>query len=64
MRRLVWHEESGLLGCSDCAWVFRPARSPKGESQEEMVRDFESQRDKAFAAHTCAAHPTDKKTQG
>jgi hypothetical protein len=28
-----------------------------------MVRDFESQRDKAFAAHICAAHPKDKKTR-
>jgi hypothetical protein len=57
MRNLVWLEESGLLGCSECAWVFRPRGSPKGKSPEEMLRDFESQRDEAFASHLCAEHP-------
>jgi hypothetical protein len=57
MRNLVWLEESGMLGCSECAWVFRPRGSPKGKSPEEMLRDFESQRDEAFASHLCAEHP-------
>ena len=57
MRSLVWLEESGLLGCSECAWVFRPRGSPKGKAPEEVVRDFESQRDEAFASHICAEHP-------
>jgi len=45
-----------MLGCSECAWVFRPRGSPKGKSPEEMLRDFESQRDEAFASHLCAEH--------
>jgi hypothetical protein len=57
MRNLVWVEESGMLGCSECAWVFRPRGSPKGKSPEEMLRDFESQRDEAFASHLCAEYP-------
>ena len=38
MRQLVWSEESGLLGCSDCSWVFRPPRPPLDQSPEDMAR--------------------------
>jgi hypothetical protein len=62
MRRLVWIAESGMLGCSECDWVFRPRGSPKGKSPEEMMRDFESQRDEAFASHVCTERPKEKET--
>jgi hypothetical protein len=59
-RELVWQEESGLLGCSECGWVFRPGKSPQDKTPEEIARDFLLQRDKDFAAHVCAAHPLGK----
>jgi rubredoxin len=43
--------------CSECAWVFNPSSSPKGESLDEMKRNFELQRDKEFATHVCNKHP-------
>jgi hypothetical protein len=58
MRKLVWREESGLLSCSDCGWVFRPTSTPVGKTPEEIAHDFALQRDEAFAAHVCADHRT------
>ncbi len=56
LRRLVWLEEKRFrgFGCSECAWVFNPAGSPTGNSFEEMMRNFELQRDKEFSCHVCA----------
>jgi hypothetical protein len=59
-RELIWQVESGLLGCSECGWVFRPGKAPQDKPPEEIARDFVLQRDKDFAAHLCAAHPRDK----
>jgi hypothetical protein len=59
-RELVWQEESGLLGCSECGWVFRPGKAPLDKPPEEIARDFLLQRDNDFAAHVCAAHPLNK----
>ena len=50
-------QESGLLGCSDCSWVFRPPRPPADQNPEEMAREFLMRRDEAFAQHACADHP-------
>lgn len=43
-------------GCSECAWVFNSSGSPTGNSFDELVRNFELQRDKAFTSHVCAEH--------
>jgi hypothetical protein len=52
-RRLVWIEEKRFrgFGCSECAWVFNASGSPTGNSLDEMMRNFESQRDKEFSFH-------------
>jgi hypothetical protein len=65
-RELVWIERQGFLGwgCSECAWVFKPSGTPTGNSLDEMMRDYEQQRDKDFAAHLCAEHPGAKNKQG
>jgi hypothetical protein len=58
-RKLVWIEQPrfGGFGCSECGWRFRPSNTPAGTSFEEIVRDFELQRDKEFTSHVCANHP-------
>jgi hypothetical protein len=56
MRQLVWSEESGLLGCSDCSWVFRPPRPPLDQNPEDMAREFLLRRNEAFAQHACVDH--------
>jgi hypothetical protein len=58
-RKLIWIEESHFrgYGCSACAWVFKPSGAPTGNSFDEMMRNFELQRDKEFAFHVCADHP-------
>jgi hypothetical protein len=58
-RKLVWIVEERFWGwgCSECAWVFNPSGSPTGKSLEEMIRNYEQQRDKEFTSHVCAEHP-------
>ena len=57
-RTLVWIEQPHLwgFGCSECSWVFNPSGSPTGNSFDEMMRDFELQRDQEFTSHVCADH--------
>jgi len=59
-RRLVWIDEKRFrgFGCSECAWVFNPSGSPAGNSFNEMMRNFELQRDREFSSHVCADHPS------
>jgi hypothetical protein len=63
-RKLVWIEQQRFrgFGCSECAWRFKPAGAPTGASFDEMIRTFESQRDKEFVLHVCANHPRTKST--
>jgi hypothetical protein len=65
-RRLVWIEQPQFrgFGCSECAWVFNPSGAPSGKTFDEMMRNFELQRDKAFRLHVCADHPRAKGTSG
>jgi hypothetical protein len=37
--------------------VFNASGSPTGNSFDEMMRNFESQRDEEFSSHVCADHP-------
>jgi rubredoxin len=57
-RKLVWIEQQRFrcFGCSECAWVFNPSNPPSGNSFDEMMRNFELQRDKEFTSHICADH--------
>jgi hypothetical protein len=58
-RNLRWIEKEGFGGwaCSECAWVFILSGPPTGKSLNEVVQNYEQQRDKAFAIHVCAEHP-------
>jgi hypothetical protein len=58
-RKLIWIEQQRFrgFGCSECAWRFSSSGPPKGLSFDEMMRNFELQRDKEFALHICANHP-------
>ena len=60
LRRLVWLDEKRFrgFGCSECAWVFNPSGPPPGNSFDEMMRNFELQRDREFSSHVCADNPS------
>jgi len=64
-RKLIWIEESRFhgWGCSECAWVFNASDPPTGESFDEMLGNFEEQRDNEFASHVCAEHTRTKSTE-
>jgi hypothetical protein len=55
-RELVWIEQQRFrgFGCSQCGWRFKPSSAPTGTSFDEMMRNFELQRDKEFTSHVCA----------
>ena len=63
-RKLVWIEQPRFrgFGCSECGWRFKPSGAPTGTSFDEMMRNFELQRDKEFTLHICADHPRAKST--
>jgi len=64
-RKLVWLEQQRFrgFGCSECGWRFEPSGAPVGKSFDEMMRNFESQRDKEFTSHVCADRPRAKNTR-
>ena len=57
-RTLVWIEQQRFrgFGCSECGWRFKPSAEPTGKSFDEMMSNFELQRDKEFILHVCADH--------
>jgi len=61
-REIVWVERERFEGwaCSNCAWIFKGS-GPLGEgSIEEMKRQYEADRDKAFRSHVCVEHPPER----
>ena len=58
-RTIVWVEEGRFhgFGCSECAWRFESSGAPDGKTFDQMMRNFELQRDQAFTSHVCADHP-------
>ena len=62
-RELIWIERERFrgFGCSECGWRFQASGVATGGSFDEMMRNFELQRDKEFKSHLCADHP--KKTR-
>jgi hypothetical protein len=65
IRKLVWIEQERFrgFGCSECGWRFKSSETPSGRSFDEMMRNFESQRDKEFTSHACADHPRAQNTE-
>jgi hypothetical protein len=57
-RKLIWIEQKHFrgFGCSECGWRFKTSGAPTGTSFDEMMRNFESERDKEFTAHLCDNH--------
>jgi hypothetical protein len=64
-RSLVWLGEQKFqgFGCSACNWRFEPSGAVVGNSLDEMKRNYETERDKAFAAHICSKHPKGYKSE-
>jgi hypothetical protein len=58
-RKLIWIEQPRFrgFGCSECGWRFKSSGELTGTSFDEMMRNFELQRDKGFSLHVCADHP-------
>jgi len=61
-RNLFWIEEQNFrgFGCSECGWRFKPSGAPTGSSVDEMMSNFELQRDKEFTSHVCADHSKER----
>jgi len=59
MRKLIFVKTARTesWSCSECGWAFSPSGPPHGDSLEDMMQDFERQREKEFAAHVCVQHP-------
>jgi hypothetical protein len=64
LRKLVWVEEGRFHGfaCSECSWRFEPSAAPAGKSFDEIMQNFELQRDKKFTSYVCADHPGTKRS--
>jgi len=58
-RELIWIDQEHFrgFGCSECGWRFKPSGAPTGKSFDEMMHNFELQRDRQFQSHVCADHP-------
>ena len=57
-RHLAWVETVHMEAwtCAACAWAFLPSGPPLGDSLEEMIQNYERQRDMEFTSHVCAQH--------
>lgn len=57
-RELVWIEQQRFrgFGCSACGWRFKSTGRPTGTSFDQMMRNFELQRDTEFKSHVCGDH--------
>jgi hypothetical protein len=55
---MVWVERERFEGwaCSNCTWIFKGSGPLGDKSIEEMKRQYETDRDKAFKSHVCAEH--------
>jgi hypothetical protein len=58
-RHLAWVEtgEMEAWTCAACGWAFLPSGPPLGDSMEEMMQNYERQRDMEFSSHVCAQRP-------
>jgi hypothetical protein len=63
-RKLVWIDQPHFrgFGCSACAWVFNPSGAAAGKSFDEMMSNFELQRDQEFSLHVCASYSAGTKS--
>jgi hypothetical protein len=59
---MVWSKTPQMEAwtCLGCAWAFLPSGPPVGNSIDEMMLNYELQRDKEYACHICAQYPKTK----
>ena len=64
-RILEWIKSKNFVGfsCSECSWRFKASGEVAGDSLVEMVKEYETHRDKEFAVHVCADHPRSKRVK-
>jgi len=65
MRQMIWIENARMetWACSSCGWTFSPSGPPIGSDLEEMLQNFERQRDSEHASHVCAEYPRPASTR-
>lgn len=53
------------FGCSECDWKFKPTGALTAASLDDMKKEYQTHRDKEFAAHICANRksPANQKTK-
>ena len=56
MRQMIWVKSEYRQGwaCSECDWAFDDHGPPEGDTIDEMARNYERKRDKAFKEHVCS----------
>jgi len=59
MRQMVWIKTARVQswGCSQCNWTFNPLGPPLGSGLDEMMQNYEHERDLEYLLHSCAANP-------
>jgi len=58
-RTMVWTKTPQMEAwtCFACSWAFQPFGPPRGNSMQEMMTNYELQRDQEYASHVCAQCP-------
>ena len=58
MRSMVWIKTARVQswGCSQCNWTFNPLGPPLGNCLDEMMQNYERQRDMEHLLHACVEH--------
>jgi hypothetical protein len=59
MRQMVWIKTTRAQGwgCSQCSWMFNPLGPPIGNCLDEMMQNYERQRDMECLLHACVEQP-------
>jgi len=59
MRQMVWIKNAHVQGwgCSQCYWIFHPLGPPLGHGMDEMMKNYEHERDLEYLLHSCSANP-------
>ena len=59
MRQMVWIKNARVQGwgCSQCNWIYNPLGPPLGHGMDEMMKNYERERDLEYLLHSCSTHP-------
>jgi len=58
MRQMVWIKTACVQGwgCSQCNWTFNPLGPPIGDCLDDMMQNYERERDSECLLHSCVEH--------